>query len=166
MACLDIHHTVSVATIDSVTSLPGGINTKMDNAVMATGGTGSEIAGIVFAGFSILIEGVKYFMDVSARFTEKCMLAEFRRVLETEEIVFDNTVHLLISRAGVRTKSTKSDRPKITEGVLACLPKQARTGFSRGCIELGQTLESLERKFQDYQQDAVGIDSILAMLCH
>ena len=132
--------------------------------------SGFEIAGIVFGGFSILIEGVRYFVDVCANYTEmygrKRMLAEFRRVLETEETVFNNTLHLLISRAGVRTKSTKSDRPKITEGVLACLPKQARPGFSRGCIELGQTLKSLERKFQKYQRDAVGIDSILAMLCH
>ena len=173
MACLDIHHTVSVATIDSVASLPGGINIKRDIAVMATGGAGFEIAGIVFARFSILIEGVRYFVGVSDNYREIYgpgrMLDRFRRVLEIEETVFNNTVHLLISRAGGRhksTKSTKSGWPEITEGVLACLPKQTRTDFSRGCIELGQTLETLEQKFRKYPQGLVGVDSILAMLCH
>ena len=129
--------------------------------------SGFEITGIVFGGFPLLIEGVKYFAGVSANYKEIYgpgrMLDEFRRVLETEETVFNNTVHLLISRAGVRTKS---NRPKITERALACLPKQARMGFHRCCIELGQTLEGLEQKFRKYKRDVVGIDPILAMLCH
>lgn len=117
--------------------------------------TGIEAAGLVFGLFPLVIEGIGFYISSAEKVKEmmrhKHTLDKFRRDLETEKCLFDNIYHILESRAGGSNT-----------GVLPYLPPC----FDDGCQELNTILRTLMENFQKYEQDVVGIDYILARLCH
>lgn len=143
-------------------------NTKKGTVVVAIGDSGFEVAGIVLGVlFPLVIDRIKHYADVAKEFREtiryRRFLEKFMRDLEIEHTVYSNTLHLLMSRAGV---NTKSDTVVITARVLARLPKRSRQAFLEGCKNLHQILEELEGNFPQYEKSVVGINFILAKLCH
>lgn len=118
--------------------------------------TGIEAAGLVLGLFPLVIEGIEFYINSTETVKEimrhKRTLNEFMRELEIEKCIFDNTYYTLEGRAGGSN----------TEGVLPYLPPC----FDDGCQELNTILRNLMENFQKYEQDIVGIDYILARLCH
>lgn len=141
-------------------------NTGKGTGVIATGRTAQTVGFILPELFLLVIDRIRLYTQAPSQFGEavryKRLLDEFRRGLETEYTVYSNTLHLLVSRTGLRTKF---DTAEITTAVLFCLPKLSRQRFIDGCRILHEVLEELERRFPKYE-GGVGLNSILAKLCH
>ena len=132
--------------------------------------TGIEVSGLVLGLFPIVIEGIKFYISSAEDFQEtvhhKFTLDVLRRELEIEESVYVNTLHKLASRAGIPITPNMVASRKIPAKVLDCLPDYAQKGFAQGCQELNTMLKQLEGKFKKYEQNQVGLNYILAKLCH
>ena len=118
--------------------------------------TGIEAAGLALGLFPLVIEGVKFYVSFTKRFTEmidhKHTLDTFRRELVMEKSLFGNTWYTLMIRAGVHIDPSTKSPTKTTERVLSCLPAYAVGSFVDSCQELNTILRDLEDKFQKYEQ--------------
>ena len=121
--------------------------------------TGIEFSGLVLGLFPIVINGITFCINSAAKFQEtvhyRRTLIEFRRELALEESVYINTLSKLVSRAGVPIAPNTTSSPKITASVLGCLPAYAQRSFAEACEQLNTTLEKLEQKFKEYEQNRV-----------
>lgn len=123
--------------------------------------TGIEVAGLALGVFPLVIAGIKLYIDFAKEVKQmrdyEHTLDKFRRELKIEKSKFDNTWYTLASRAGVYIEPDMKPSPKITERVLSCLPEHAVESFIDCCQELNVIMGKLSKKFQEHEQDSVGM---------
>ena len=123
--------------------------------------TGIEAAGLALGLFPLVLEGITIYISSAEKVAEiirhKRTLNKFRRELEMEKSIFDNTWYILGSRAGVPIKPNVDLPPEILEEVLSCLPPCAVDSFANGCQELITILSGLMGKLGKYEEDMVCI---------
>lgn len=142
--------------------------------------TGFEAAGLALALFPFVLEGIAIYQSSAERVAEiirhKRTLTKFRRDLETEKAIFENTWYKLRIRAGVLVEPNvtesygpeynvqRSSRlvravygPEIVKAVLSCLPPHTADSFLDGCQELTTILTELSERLDKYNQDMVAM---------
>lgn len=129
--------------------------------------TGFEAAGIALALFPIVLELVRMYLSsiqtISELIRHKRTINTFKRELDMEKSIFENTWYTLRNRAGVLVEPNVGS-PKICEAVLSCLPPCAVNSFLSGCQELATIMEELKKRLESYTRDVVGLITFIAQL--
>ena len=96
----------------------------------------------------------------------KGTLDDFKRELEMERMIFENTWDTLRIRSGVNVEPNVDPSPEIVQAISSCLLPHAVNTFFNDCQELTTVLTGLKTKLEIYEQDLVGIDYVLIWLYH
>ena len=123
--------------------------------------TGFEVAGLVLGLFPIVIEGLKSCINSADTVKEmkryKFTLDQFRRDINMEECIFNNTWDALMIIAGMDPTTIRKQpwSAGVENKLLSCLPSSSVESFVAGCQDLHNILAELAQKFIKYEKDKV-----------